>query len=335
LRTRASDAHQQSQPITHRERNMAGASDPLEDMLFSEVTEKAVSDLWSRWSLSWWARASRPPRARAREAAAAAQTGDSAGCLLLGDLHQNHNNKRTAAERAKARATDSDRKDASMDKHAKGSGEGSPLKSHGSIIIITTAAAAAASEAPAPATKVKPRRHRTEAAGIRARCAPQHPQSQAQRKRRSISIKQHHPATSSTTVTVSSNPQAIALDRGTPTIALHTTSASHHRPASADGNGTSCPRWSSSGAAINHSKTPATTTRSQRPLSHSSVCQATVSAARSSDPRRRRRRRSTQTPAQQRVVTPQLIVRHPQQQTYYTVPPGFTHPSRYLCLTSV
>ncbi|XP_042600463.1 transcription initiation factor TFIID subunit 4-like isoform X2 [Cyprinus carpio] len=310
---------------------MAGASDPLEDMLFSEVDEKAVSDLVGSLE-SQLVGQSEPPAARPSSAKQQQQqqTGGTAQLPAPGDSPSEPQQQAQQQQNARKapRNPDSDPKDASMDKHAKALEKESPLKSHGSIIIITTAAAAAASEAPAPGNKGEsPRDTRKKHPGnTRAlRSAASH--SLNGNGSDAASASAASPSTSSTTVTVSSNPQAIALDRGTPTIALHRLPRHIIASIAQNGNGTSVSALVQQGARINHSKTPAD--NNAKPAATSATAasvKATVSAAAVIRPAQTQTQTQTQTPAQQRVVTPQLIVRPPQQQTTIQLPPGFTIP---------
>lgn len=305
---------------------MAGASDPLEDMLFSEVDEKAVSDLVGSLE-SQLVGQSDPPAARQSSAKQQQQTGGTAQLPAPVDSPSEPQQQAQQQQNARkaARNPDSDPKDASMDNHAKALEKESPLKSHGSIIIITTAAAAAAaSDAPAPGNKGEsPRDTRKKHPGNSRplRSAASHSLNGNGGGAASASS----PSTSSTTFTVSSNPQAIALDRGTPTIALHR--LPHHIIASIaqNGNGTSVSALVQQGTQINHSKTPAD--NNAKPAA-TSVTAAPVKPAVSAAAVIRPAQTQTQTqpPAQQRVVTPQLIVRPPQQQTTIQLPAGFTIP---------
>ncbi|XP_016303501.1 transcription initiation factor TFIID subunit 4-like [Sinocyclocheilus anshuiensis] len=302
---------------------MAGASDPLEDMLFSEVDEKAVSDLVGSLE-SQLVGQSEPPAAR--QSSAKQQQQQTGGTAQLpapvdspSEPQQQAQQQQQNARKA-ARNPDSDPKDASMDKHAKALEKESHLKSHGSIIIITTAAAAAASNAPAPGNKGEsPRDTRKKHLGKSRtlRSAASHSLNGNGGDAASASP----PSSSSTTFTVSSNPQAISLDRGTPTIALHRLPRHIIASIAQNGNGTSVSALVQQGARINHSKTPAD--NNAKPAATSATAapvKPTVSAAAVIRPAQ------TQTPAQQRVVTPQLIVRPPQQQTTIQLPPGFTIP---------
>ncbi|XP_058607183.1 transcription initiation factor TFIID subunit 4 isoform X2 [Onychostoma macrolepis] len=308
---------------------MAGTSDPLEDMLFSEVDEKAVSDLVGSLE-SQLVGQSEPPAAR-QSSAKQQQQQQTGGTAQLpapvdspSEPQQQAQQQQQNARKA-ARNPESDPKDSSMDKHAKALEKESPLKSHGSIIIITTAAAAAAaSDAPAPGNKGEsPRDTRKKHSGNprTLRSAASH--SLNGNGGGAASASASSPSTSSTTFTVSSNPQAIALDRGTPTIALHR--LPHHIIASIaqNGNGTSVSALVQQGARINHSKTPAD--NNAKPAATSATA-APVKPAVSAAAVIRPAQTQTQTPAQQRVVTPQLIVRPPQQQTTIQLPPGFTIP---------
>ncbi|XP_059363031.1 transcription initiation factor TFIID subunit 4-like [Carassius carassius] len=302
---------------------MAGASDPLEDMLFSEVDEKAVSDLVGSLE-SQLGGQSEPPAARKSNARQQQQqTGGPAPADSASEPQQQAQQQQNA--RRAARNPDSDPKDASMDKHSKAMEKESPLKSHGSIIIITTAAAAAASDAPAPGNKGEsPRDTRKKHPGnTRAlRSAASHSLNGNGGDAASASA-----SSPSTTVTVSSNPQAIALDRGTPTIALHRLPRHIIASIAQNGNGTSVSALVQQGARINHSKTPVDNNAMPAATSASAApVKPAVSVSAPAVLRPAQTQTQTHAHAQQRAVTPQLIVRPPQQQTTIQLPPGFTIP---------
>ncbi|XP_026142637.1 transcription initiation factor TFIID subunit 4-like [Carassius auratus] len=306
---------------------MAGASDPLEDMLFSEVDEKAVSDLVGSLE-SQLGGQSEPPAARkssARQQQLQQQTGGTAPADSPSEPQQQAQQQQNA--RRAARNPDSDPKDASMDKHSKALEKESPLKSHGSIIIITTAAAAAASDAPAPGNKGEsPRDTRKKHPGnTRAlRSAASHSLNGNGGDAASAPASASSP---STTVTVSSNPQAIALDRGTPTIALHRLPRHIIASIAQNGNGTSVSALVQQGARINHSKTPADNNAMPAVTSASAApVKPAVSVSAPAVIRPAQTQTQTHAHAQQRAVTPQLIIRPPQQQTTIQLPPGFTIP---------
>ncbi|KAL1257220.1 hypothetical protein QQF64_012765 [Cirrhinus molitorella] len=332
---------------------MAGASDPLEDMLFSEVDEKAVSDLVGSLESQLVGQseppAAQPENARPGSAKQQQQQQQAGGTAQLpapvdspSEPQQQAQQQQQNARKA-ARNPDCDPKDASMDKHAKALEKESPLKSHGSIIIITTAAAAAAaaaaSDAPAPGNKGEsPRDTRKKHPGnTRAlRSAASHSLNGNGGGAASASPSTSSP--SGTTFTVSSNPQAIALDRGTPTIALHRLPRHIIASIAQNGNGTSVSalvqqgsRTGAAGAQVNHSKAPADAPGNNAKPTATSASPAAAAAAPvkpavSVSAAPVIRPAQTQPPAQQRVVTPQLIVRPPQQQTTIQLPPGFTIP---------
>ncbi|CAM4584363.1 unnamed protein product [Leuciscus chuanchicus] len=308
---------------------MAGASDPLEDMLFSEVDEKAVSDLVGSLEsqLGGQRDATRAPPENARPGIARQQQQQAGGRAPVDSpsepqqqTHQQQNARKAA------RNPDSDPKDASMEKHAKALEKESPLKSHGSIIIITTAAASDGGSAPAPGNKGEsPRDTRKKHPNARVRRASaSHSLNGAASASASAS-----PSTSSPTVTVASNPQAIALDRGTPTIALHRLPRHIIASIAQNGNGTSVSalvqqgaRIGAAGAQVNHSKAPGNNAKAASPPAAPAATPVKPAVSVSAAPGVR----PAQTPAQQRLVTPQLIVRPPQQQTTIQLPPGFTIP---------
>ncbi|XP_067275218.1 transcription initiation factor TFIID subunit 4 isoform X2 [Pseudorasbora parva] len=313
---------------------MAGASDPLEDMLFSEVDEKAVSDLVGSLESQLGGQSdptrvqpenARPGGARQQQAGGRAQL--PAHVDSPSEPQQQAQQQQQQNARKAARNPDSDPKDASMDKHAKALEKDSPLKSHGSIIIITTAAASDGASAPAPGNKGEsPRDTRKK-----------HPNARARRTSASHSLNgaaSASPSTSSPTFTVPSNPQAIALDRGTPTIALHRLPRHIIASIAQNGNGTSVSalvqqgaRIGAAGAQVNHSKAPGNNAKAPPTSSPPAAATTTpVKPAVSVSAAPVIRPTQTQPPAQQRVVTPQLIVRPPQQQTTIQLPPGFTIP---------
>uniref|UniRef100_A0A8C1I7T7 TAFH domain-containing protein n=1 Tax=Cyprinus carpio TaxID=7962 RepID=A0A8C1I7T7_CYPCA len=332
---------------------MAGTSDPLEDMLFSEVDEKAVSDLVGSLE-SQLVGQSEPPAAQPENArpgsAKQQQAGGTAQLPAPVDSPAEPQQQAQQQQNARkaARNPDSDPKDASTDKHSKALEKESPLKSHGSIIIITTAAAAAAaaaaaSDAPAPGNKGEsPRDTRKKHPGnTRAlRSAASHSLNGNGGAAASASPSTSSPG--SATFTVSSNPQAIALDRGTPTIALHRLPRHIIASIAQNGNGTSVSalvqqgaRIGAAGAQVNHSNPPAdapgnnakpAATSAPPTAATAAPVKPAVSAAPVIRPAQTQPQTQTQPPAQQRVVTPQLIVRPPQQQTTIQLPPGFTIP---------
>ncbi|XP_059421384.1 transcription initiation factor TFIID subunit 4-like isoform X2 [Carassius carassius] len=324
---------------------MAGASDPLEDMLFSEVDEKAVSDLVGSLE-SQLGGQSEPPAAQPENArpgsAKQQQAGGTAQLPAPVDSPSEPQQQPQQQQNARkaARNPDSDPKDASTDKHSKALEKESPMKSHGSIIIITTAAAAA-SDAPAPGNKGEsPRDTRKKHPGnTRAlRSAASHSLNGNGGDAASASPITSSPG--SATFTVSSNPQAITLDRGTPTIALHRLPRHIIASIAQNGNGTSVSalvqqgsRIGATGAQVNHSKPPADANNAKPAATSAPPTAATaapvkpaVSVSAAPVIRPAQTQTQTQTPAQQRVVTPQLIVRPPQQQTTIQLPPGFTIP---------
>ncbi|XP_073706349.1 uncharacterized protein [Garra rufa] len=328
---------------------MAGASDPLEDMLFSEVDEKAVSDLVGSLESQLVGQSELPAAQpeNARPGIAKQQQQQQAGgtAQLPAPVDSPSEPQQQAQQqqnaRKAARNPDSDPKDASLEKHAKALEKESPLKSHGSIIIITTAAAAAAaaSDAPAPGNKGEsPRDTRKKHQGNTRSLRSAAPHSLNGNGGGAASASPSTSSPSGTTFTVSSNPQAIALDRGTPTIALHRLPRHIIASIAQNGNGTSVSalvqqgtRVGAAGAQVNHSKAPADAPGNNAKPSATSAPPAAAAAAPvkpavSVSAAPVIRPAQTQPPAQQRVVTPQLIVRPPQQQTTIQLPPGFTIP---------
>ncbi|XP_056334654.1 transcription initiation factor TFIID subunit 4 [Danio aesculapii] len=289
---------------------MAGASDPLEDMLFSEVDEKAVSDLVGSLESQLGGQTdpsagqpenTRPGSGKQQQAGARAQLPAHDSPSQPQQQAQQQQNARKAT-----RNPDPDPKDVSPEKHAKAPEKESALKSHGSIIIIT---AAAASDAPAPGNKGADTRKKHPTRSLRS-AAPHSLNGNGAAASASVS---------STTFTVSSNPQAIALDRGTPTIALHRLPRHIIASIAQKGNGTSVSALVQQGARVNHSKDTAEA-NAKPALSCSPPPPVKPAVA------------PVIRPAQtQRLVAPQLIVRPPppqqqQQQTTIQLPPGFTIP---------
>ncbi|TRY90157.1 hypothetical protein DNTS_033345 [Danionella cerebrum] len=292
---------------------MAGASDPLEDMLFSEVDEKAVSDLvgslesqlgGQRDPPSPHPDSSKPERGRAQMPA----PGDSPS-----EPQQQAPPLQNA--RKAARNLYPEAKDATSDKHAKTSE--SVLKTPGSSIIIITATTAAASDALAPGNKAEsPRDTRKKHPGntrtLRS-TGPHNLNGTAASAPVSTTT-----GIDTSTFTVSGNPQAIALDRGTPTIALHR--LPRHIIASIAQKGNAQVNHSKPQPEENHEKPMQTitppVTATVAPVKP--VVAVSVTAAPGVRP--------VQTPAQQRLVTPQVVVRPPQPQATIQLPPGFTIP---------
>ncbi len=311
---------------------MAGASDPLEDMLFSEVDEKAVSDLVGSLE-SQLVGQSEPPAAR--QSSAKQQQQQTGGTAQLPAPVDSPSEPQQQAQQQQnagkaARNPDSDPKDASMDKHAKALEKESPLKSHGSIIIITTAAAAAASDAPAPGNKGEsPRDTRKK--------PPGNVNSRALRSAVSHSLNGNgdgaasasasaSASSPSTTITVSSSPQAIALDRGTPpsrcTDSRITSSPASRRMETAR----RCPRWSSRALGSTTAKHPRTTTRSQRrPRPQQRLSNPLPARLRSSDLRRRRRAAACAAEGRNAAADCQTTATA----NYYTAAARIHHPTRY------
>ncbi|XP_065139739.1 transcription initiation factor TFIID subunit 4 isoform X3 [Paramisgurnus dabryanus] len=352
---------------------MAGASDPLEDMLFSEVDEKAVSDLVGSLE-SQLVGQSDPaiappenthpgcenthPSSAKQQQQQQQQTGGKAQLPARVDTPSEPQQQQPQQQHGRKAAgkPDSDLKKTDGDARAKAEDKESTLKSHvNTIAITTTAASSDGVSAPVQGNKGEiPRDTRKKHPGS----------SRAQRSAASHSLNGNgvsaasassssgsgSPAPSSgpavtpnsTIFTVSSNPQAIALDRGTPTIALQRLPRHIIASIAQNGNGTSVSalvqqgaQIGATGTGVNHSK-PADAPGNNAKPAVNSVTPATPNApvkpAVSAPPvtpliRPAQTQPRPATPAQQKIVTPQLIVRPPQQQTTIQLPPGFTIPS--------
>ncbi|XP_057204747.1 transcription initiation factor TFIID subunit 4-like isoform X2 [Triplophysa rosa] len=357
---------------------MAGASDPLEDMLFSEVDEKAVSDLVGSLESQLVGQsdpAIAPPQStqsgcgNTHPGSAKQQTGGKA--LLPARLDapseppppQQQQLPPQQHGREAAGNPDSDPKEPGGDKHAKAADKESSLKSHGNIITITTTATASSDGAsvPAPGNKGEsPRdtrnKHPANSRALRTAAsnslngnggsAASAPSSSGSCSPPPSTVTL--PCPNSATSSAPSNPQAIALDRMTPTIALQRLPRHIIASIAQNGNGTSVTALVQQGAAggqANHGKPADAPGNNAKPAGHSGSAATPVTsatpaalsapvkpAAAVSAPPVTPLIRPAQTqaraapPAQQRLVTPQLIVRPPQQQTTIQLPPGFTIP---------
>nr|XP_055029644.1 transcription initiation factor TFIID subunit 4-like isoform X2 [Misgurnus anguillicaudatus] len=348
---------------------MAGASDPLEDMLFSEVDEKAVSDLVGSLESQLVGQsdpAIAPPESthpgcentHPSSAKQQQQTGGKAQLPARVDTPSEPQQQQPQQQHGRKAAgkPDSDSKKPGGDARAKAEDKESILKSHvNTIAITTTAASSDGVPAPVPGNKGEiPRDTRKKHPGS----------SRAQRSAASHSLNGNgvsaasassssgsgSPAPSSgpavtpnsTIFTVSSNPQAIALDRGTPTIALQRLPRHIIASIAQNGNGTSVSalvqqgaQIGATGAGVNHSKPADAPGNNAKPAANSvtpATPNAPVKPAVSAPPvtpliRPAQTQPRPAPPAQQKIVTPQLIVRPPQQQTTIQLPPGFTIPS--------
>ncbi|KAA0715271.1 TFIID subunit 4 RNA polymerase II [Triplophysa tibetana] len=362
------------QPIAHRA-NMAGASDPLEDMLFSEVDEKAVSDLVGSLESQLVGQsdpAIAPPQStqsgcgNTHSGSAKLQTGGKAQLAARLDAPseppQQQQQPPQQHGRKAAGNPDSDPKEPGGDKHAKAAEKESSLKSPGNIITITTTATASSDGASVPAAGNKgesprdTRKKHTNSRALRTAAsnslngnggsAASAPSSSGSCSPSPSTVTLQCPNSASSTV--SGNPQAIAPDRMTPTIALQRLPRHIIASIAQNGNGTSATALVHQGAAggqANHGKPadapennvkPAVQSGSAAPPGTSvtpaavlaPVKPATVVSAHPVTPliRPAQTQARPAPPAQQRLVTPQLIVRPPQQQTTIQLPPGFTIP---------
>ncbi|XP_051580845.1 transcription initiation factor TFIID subunit 4-like isoform X1 [Myxocyprinus asiaticus] len=339
---------------------MAGASDPLEDMLFSEVDEKAVSDLVGSLESQLVGQSdeataqpenTHPGCANTHPGSAKQQAGGRAQLRASVDSKTEPPPQQQQQQHGCTVAgnVDSDPKEASMEQHAKALEKENTMKSHGNIVIITTASDGAPGnkgESPRDTCKKHPSNTRSlrsvashslngnGGAAASAAASPTTSNSPPGTGSTAVTL----PCPNSTTFTVSSNPQAIALDRGTPTIALQRLPRHIIASIAQNGNGTTVTalvqqgaRIGAAGAQVNHSKTadakPAVNlVSSPAPTSVTSVPVKPRAAPMSPLIRPAQTQPRPATPAQQRIVTPQLIVRPPQPQTTIQLPPGFTIP---------
>ncbi|XP_056621886.1 transcription initiation factor TFIID subunit 4-like isoform X2 [Triplophysa dalaica] len=261
---------------------MAGASDPLEDMLFSEVDEKAVSDLVG--SLESQLVGQNDPAIAAPQStqsgcgnthsgSAKQQTGGKAQLAARLDAPSEPPQQQAAGTppqqhgRKAAGNPDSDPKEPGGDKHAKAADKESSLKSHGNIITITTTATASSDgvSVPAPGNKgesprdtrkkhpANSRALRTAASnslngnGGSAASAPSSSSGSCSPPPSTVTL----PCPNSATSTVSGNPQM------TPTIALQRLPRHIIASIAQNGNGTSVTALVQQGAAggqANHGK---------------------------------------------------------------------------------
>ncbi|XP_051511965.1 transcription initiation factor TFIID subunit 4-like isoform X2 [Myxocyprinus asiaticus] len=349
---------------------MAGASDPLEDMLFSEVDEKAVSDLVGSLesqlvgqndAATAQPENTHPGCANTHPGIAKQQAGGRAQLPASVDspsepTQQQQQPQQQQHGRKAAGNSDSLLKEASKDKQTKALEKENTLRSHGNIVIITTASDGAPPGNKGESQRDTRKKHPVNTRSLRGAASPSLNGNggAAASAAASPTTSNSPPGTvttavtlpfpNSTTFTVSSNPQSIALDRGTPTIALQRLPRHIIASIAQNGNGTSvsalvqqAARIGEADAQVNHSKpadvkpavnsvsSPATTSVTSSPVKPAvSVSAAPVSPV--IRPVQTQTQTRPATPAQQRVVTPQLIVRPPQQQTTIQLPPGFTIP---------
>ncbi|XP_051952848.1 transcription initiation factor TFIID subunit 4-like [Xyrauchen texanus] len=352
---------------------MAGASDPLEDMLFSEVDEKAVSDLVGSLESQLVGQSAattaqpentHPGCANTHPGIAKQQAGGRAQLPASVDSpseptqqqHPQLQQQQQQHGRKAAGNSDSDLKEASKDKQTKALEKENTMRSHGNIVIITTASDGAPPGNKGESQRDTRKKHPVNTRSLRGAASPSlngnggAAASAAASPTTSnsppvtVSTAVTLPSPNSTTFTVSSKPQAIALDRGTPTIALQRLPRHIIASIAQKGNGTSvsalvqqAARIGAEDAQVNHSKpadgkpavnsvsSPAPSSVTSSPVKLAvSVSAAPVSPV--IRPVQTHTQTRPATPAQQRVVTPQLIVRPPQQQTTIQLPPGFTIP---------
>lgn len=261
---------------------MAGASDPLEDMLFSEVDEKAVSDLVGSLESQLVGQsepAIAPPQStqsgcgNTHSGSAKQQTGGKAQLAARLDAPSEPPQQQAAGTppqqhgRQAAGNPDSDPKEPGGDKHAKAADKESSLKSHGNIITITTTATASSDGASVPALGNKgesPRdtrkKHPANSRALRtaasnslngnggsAASAPSSSSGSCSPPPSTVTL----PCPNSATSTVSGNPQM------TPTIALQRLPRHIIASIAQNGNGTSVTALVQQGAAggqANHGK---------------------------------------------------------------------------------
>ncbi|KAF7658422.1 hypothetical protein LDENG_00012750 [Lucifuga dentata] len=407
---------------------MAGASDPLEDMLFSEVDEKAVSDLVGSLESQLAGQSNTAGKAEeSRGCGSVAPANHHLGKTLPAPVgtttvEQQQEGRRNKTEMIQEINSNDTRPDKTLTSpsldctsafgepsttSAAGlSATASGSQSHGAS--ITTLAASAVSTLTSPAASISTTADRgsklnpgtgetsTEASLPRKRITSTRRSASARIKslngaavatRRTSGAAAEENVTADTCATLPNSTQAvtssvstatftlsnaslpagqsaIALDRGTPTIALHRLPSHIVASIAQNGNGTSVSALvqqgareapvTSSASQENHSSTVTDTETSktddsqskivmssQSAVTTTSVCTTapttsvttTLSIVRPTAP--------TPTPAvaataqsqprpglaaPQRIVAPQLIVRPPQQQTTIQLPPGFTIP---------
>ncbi|KAF4071939.1 hypothetical protein AMELA_G00268630 [Ameiurus melas] len=336
---------------------MAGASDPLEDMLFSEVDEKAVSDLVGSLESQLVGRSGNkaggakqhigkalssrantpseqqqqqqqhPPHHQQQHKAGTERGSDPAEITPAG---------RAASPESCVKASTSVSRP-----HSSSSSSTSPSSSSSPSSSAKISGVCAQDGATSPAVSISAAGRRAAASG-----SVETPRHYGTRKKRggargsaasrsvngaatSSVISSNSPSgagaavsmamarANSTTYTVSSASRAVALDKGTPTIALHRL-PSHIVASIAQGrNGTSVSALIQQGR-VNHGK-DAESAQSGEDKTKADVQQSQAQPQLQPQPR-------PAAPAQ-RITAPQLIVRPPQQQATIQLPPGFTIPA--------
>ncbi|MCI4378988.1 hypothetical protein PGIGA_G00222680 [Pangasianodon gigas] len=340
---------------------MAGASDPLEDMLFSEVDEKAVSDLVGSLESQLVGRSGNKAggaKQHIGKALASRANTTSEQQQQQHHHHHYHQQHKAGTERGSdpAEITPAGRA-ASPESCVKASTSGSRSHSSSSSSSPSPSSSSSPSSsakisgvcaqdgATSPAASVSAAGRRAAAAAA-ASGSMETPRHYGTRKKRggargsaasrsvngaaTSSVSSNSPSSAgaavsmamaranSTTYTVSSASRSVALDKGTPTIALHRL-PSHIVASIAQGrNGTSVSALIQQGR-VNHGKN-AESAQSGEDKTKADVQQVQPGSVNSvpSAPR----------PAAppQRITAPQLIVRPPQQQATIQLPPGFTIP---------
>ncbi|XP_060780121.1 transcription initiation factor TFIID subunit 4-like isoform X2 [Neoarius graeffei] len=362
---------------------MAGASDPLEDMLFSEVDEKAVSDLVGSLESQLVGRSGNKAGGAKQHLgkALASRANTTSEQQQQHHHHQQQQQQHKAGKERGSESTPAGRA-ASPESCVKASMSGSLSHSSTSSAKQDGAASPAASvsaagrraaAAAAASGSMETARHygtRKKRGGARGSAASRSVNGAATSSSSSSSVSTNSPSSTgaaavsiataranSTTYTVSSASKSVALDKGTPTIALHRL-PSHIVASIAQGrNGTSVSALIHQGR-VNHGKNFQSgedkSKADVQPASVNSVPSAVCIAVTQSKPQPQptsQPQSKPQTPAQtqlqhqsapqpqtqsqpqprpaappQRITAPQLIVRPPQQQATIQLPPGFTIP---------
>ncbi|KAB5574702.1 hypothetical protein PHYPO_G00212040 [Pangasianodon hypophthalmus] len=338
---------------------MAGASDPLEDMLFSEVDEKAVSDLVGSLESQLVGRSgNKSGGAKQHIGKALASRANTTSEQQQQQHHHHHHHQQhkagtergsdpaeiTPAGRAASPESCVKASTSGSRSHSSSSSSPSPSSSSSPSSSAKISGVCAQDGATSPAASVSAAGRRAGAAA--ASGSMETPRHYGTRKKRggargsaasrsvngaaTSSVSSNSPSSAgaavsmamaranSTTYTVSSASRSVALDKGTPTIALHRL-PSHIVASIAQGrNGTSVSALIQQGR-VNHGKN-AESAQSGEDKTKADVQQVEPGSVNSVPGAPR--------PAAppQRITAPQLIVRPPQQQATIQLPPGFTIP---------
>uniref|UniRef100_A0A668A0N2 TAFH domain-containing protein n=1 Tax=Myripristis murdjan TaxID=586833 RepID=A0A668A0N2_9TELE len=366
------------QCLVTRRRTMAGASDPLEDMLFSEVDEKAVSDLVGSLESQLAGQSNPAGKADDSRGAGSVTTANHhlgktlpapVGTTTLEQQQQGRrNNKAEMRQETNSKEISSDKTVTSLSpgctpistavaavrgsKVTPGSGEASAEANPPRKRISTPRRSASARIKSLNGGSVTTRRNSSSAA-VTDSVSSVDSSATIPNSTRAVTSSINTTTFTLSNASISAGQSAIALDRGTPTIALHRLPNHIVASIAQNGNGTTVSALVQQGARIgpitstasqvNHSKAITNTGASKTDDSHSKTVMSgqsgninsvinTVSstpAAPSPTPAVATSAQSQPRPglsAPQRIVAPQLIVRPPQQQTTIQLPPGFTIP---------